>query len=368
VPKIGRNKSSRRSPFISHRLWLVGVFVVSVLLLPALNTHAATLASSSVALSDPRPNNLSTSYTFTGTVPASAAIKCVKWQFTDTATGTSVPAGMNTTVAAVALNAAASTYLPTPASWALNKTTNGTLLLTNAAGETPTTGAKVVKFDGITNGSTADTKYWLHFYTYNNIDCSTSPVDNATMLFIFTNSSTLTLTVDDTLSFTVNSVGAAAACDGTTTTAASTATTIPFGTVTAAGNAIVCQDLTAATNATSGYTIYARYTAQPTNALGQTILNLTPGTNTTPSAFSAAGTEAYGYSTNDAGLGTGTANRFTNPTQGWAAMTTTNAEVAFESVPVTSTTYRVGHQVGVSLITKPGTYSTTIIYTCTPIY
>ncbi|MDB5178435.1 MAG: hypothetical protein JWN01_378, partial [Patescibacteria group bacterium] len=26
------------------------------------------------------------------------------------------------------------------------------------------------------------------------------------------------------------------------------------------------------------------------------------------------------------------------------------------------------HQVGISLTTKPGTYTTTVVYTCTPVY
>jgi hypothetical protein len=99
--------------------------------------------------------------------------------------------------------------------------------------------------------------------------------------------------------------------------------------------------------------------------LSQTIAN-SSGSNTTPAAFPAAGTEAYGYTTNDATLGTGTAGRFISNL--WAAMTTTNAEVGYESAGVTSTTYRVGHQVGVSAITHPGTYTTTVVYTCTPVY
>jgi hypothetical protein len=372
VSKLRRSRKGRNPVFIiHHRLWLVGVFVALVLAVPALNIHAANLSSASLSLSDPRPNTLSANYTFTAssvTTGAPGTIKCIKMLYSDTATGSTVPAGMSTNGGGVTLDTTNSNYMPTPASWTLNKPANGTLTLTNATGEIPASAAtRKVVINGITNANTADTHYWLKFSTYNNTDCATSPVDNTAVQFILTNGSTLTLTVDNTLSFTVNAVSAGAACDGTTTTAASTATTIPFGTVTAASNAIVCQDLTAATNATNGYTIYARYTGQPANSLAQTIANHT-GTNVTPTAFSAAGTEAYGYTTNDATLGTGTANRFTSPAQAWAAMATTNAEVAYEATGVTSTTYRVGHQVGVSLTTKPGTYATTIIYTCTPVY
>jgi hypothetical protein len=257
-------------------------------------------------------------------------------------------------------------YVPTPASWTLNKPANGTLTLTNATGESPASAAtRRVSINGIQNSSVADTKFWLRFNTYTNADCATGPVDSTSILFILTNASTLSLTVDQTLTFTVNPVAGGQVCNGATSTAASTATTIPFGTVTAAGNAVVCQDLTAATNATNGYTIYARYTAQPTNTLAQTIAN-SSGSNAAPAAFSAAGTEAYGYTTNDFTLGTGTPGRFNSNL--WAAMTTTNAEVAYEAAGVNSTTYRVGHQVGVSTLTRPGTYTTTVIYTCTPVY
>lgn len=330
--------------------------------------NAATLSSARVALSDPRPSTTAVNYTFTGSTVTLASVRCIKFVFATTATGTTVPTGFDSSVAAVALNTGGTNYVPTPGSWSLNKATNGTLLLTLAGGETPASASsRTVSYDGITNSSIADTGYFLRVNTYDNVDCATTPRDSAAVQFINTNGSTLSLTVDNTLSFTVNAVAGATSCDGTTTTAASTATTIPFGTITPGANGVVCQDLTAATNSTNGYTIYGRYTAQPTNPLTQVIADHS-GTNAAPTTFSAAGTEAYGMTTNDATLGTGTANRFTNGGQKWAALTTSNNEIAFEAAGVTSTTYRIGHQVGVSLTTFPGTYTTTVIYTCTPIY
>ncbi|HEX3082695.1 MAG TPA: hypothetical protein VHQ86_05620, partial [Candidatus Saccharimonadia bacterium] len=300
------------------------------------------------------------------TTGAPGTIKCIKETYTDTSGGSTVPTGMTTTGGGVTFDTAGSNYMPTPGAWTFTHTVNGTITLTDAAGEIPASAAaRKISINGITNSSVADTKFFLHFQTFNNTDCATSPVDSVTVLFILTNGSTLSLTVDQTLSFSVNAVGAGQNCNGATSTAASTATTIPFGTVTTAANSVVCQDLSAATNATNGYTIYARYTAKPTNALAQTIADWT-GTNAAPTAFPAAGTEAYGYTTNDFTLGTGTAGRFNSNL--WAAMTTGNTEVAYEAAGVTTTTYRIGHQVGVSLTTRPGTYTTTVIYTCTPIY
>jgi len=238
--------------------------------------------------------------------------------------------------------------------------------LTLAGGETPASASgRTISYDGITNSSIFNTSYYLRINTYDDATCATNPVDNTTVQFINTNGSTLSLTVDNTLTFTVNAVAGSSSCNGATSTQASTATTIPFGTVTAAANQIVCQDLTASSNATNGYTVFARYTAKPTNALTQTIVDWT-GTNAAPTTFSAAGTEAYGYTTDDATLGTGTAGRFAS--NKWAAMTTTNDEVGFEASGVSTGTYRIGHQVGISNITRPGTYITTIIYTCTPVF
>jgi hypothetical protein len=350
------------------RIGLVGIFVVAALVYPTLNVKAATLTTASVAISDPRPNQ-TVSYAFTGSSVTTSLIRCLRFEWRDTATGSTVPTGLNTAGATLDTAVSATNYIPTPGSWTTNHPANGTVTVTNAAGETPASAsARRISFYNVVNGATADTRYFLKVFTYTNVDCSTGQLDNATVLFIYTNGSTLTLTVDQTLTFTVNAVGSGLACNGTTTQA-STSTTIPFGTVSPASNGVVCQDLIAATNATNGYTVYARYTAAPTNALSQTINNHT-GSNAAPSAFSAAGVEAYGYTTDDGTLAgiNPTANRFTSPGQGWAAMTTTNAEVGYSALGVTTATHRIGHQVGVSTTTEPGTYSTTVIYTMTPVY
>lgn len=350
------------------------VVAIAAMSLNAGLASAATLTSASVGLSDPRPSATSVNYTFTGSSVTSATIQCIKVVISTGSAVTNAPAGFS---AASATVSASSTLInSTTTGWTLAKSDgtassgqNNILQYTNASPVTPGTlsGATFI-LSGIVNPSTADTSYYYKITTYGAADCATTPRDNATVQFINTNGSTLSLSVDQTLSFTVNPVASSAACNGTTTTQASTATTIPFGTVSAASNGVVCQDLTAATNATNGYTIYIRDTGQLANALNQTIADHS-GTNATPTTFSAAGTEAYGYTTNDSTLGTGTAARFTTGGQKWAAYShATNAELAYEPTGVTSTTYRIGHQVGISLTTKPGTYQTTVLYTCTPVY
>lgn len=346
-------------------------------------TTAATLSSASVALSDPRPSQTSVSYTFKGSSVTSTNIQCVMAVFATTSTGDTAPTGWSG--ASGSVTAASSTLVnSTATNWSL-ATSDGTSSTgqkniwkyTNSAGGiTPSTltGATFVMAN-ITNSSTADTAYYLKISTYNNTDCASSPVDNATVEFINTNGSTLSLTVDNSLSFTVVGVSTGGTCNTATSTQTSTATTIPFGTVTSAANSIVCQNLTAATNATNGYTIYVRDTGQAANALSQTLADWT-GTNASPTTWSTAGTEGYGYTTDDATLGTGTAARFTTSAPKWAGFDHTNAgnsplnnhEVAYEAAGVSSTTYHLGFQAGVSNTTHPGTYTTTVLYTCTPVY
>ncbi len=152
-----------------------------------------------------------------------------------------------------------------------------------------------------------------------------------------------------------------------TTTVASTDGTIPFGTVTTSTNGVAAHDLTVTTNAGSGYTLSIRYTAKPTS--GANDIDDHTGTNAAPTTMS-PGTEAFGYTTNDATLGTGTADRFTSSGGNkWAAFTTSNAEVAYSSTSVSSQTTRVGYQVGISGTTPAGIYGTsTVIVTATPAY
>jgi hypothetical protein len=374
---LGLPKAKQSKKALARILAFVLAFV-SIGLVPAIS-NAATLGNASVALSDPRPSQTNVNYTLTlgnvGSPVTSSAIKCIQVYFSTTSTSNTAPTGFSGASVdtsglgtSTLVNSSATNWTTTLSSGVSSAGQDNIIQYKNTStGITPSTtqGATLV-IPKITNSSVQDTNYWVFLNTYSDTGCST-PIDNAIVQYINTNGSTLSLTVDDTLSFTVNAVSASASCDGSTTTQASTPTTIPFGTVTAAANGIVCQNLTAATNATNGYTIYTRYTAPPTNTIGQSILDWS-GINSAPTAFPAPGTEAYGYTTNDAALGTGTPNRFTNGGQKYAKETTSNAEVGYEANGVTTTTFEIAHQVGISLTTHPGTYSTTIIYTCTPIY
>jgi len=355
---------------------LAALFVALTTLAFPLTANAA-LSSATVALSDPQPS-ATANYTFSASnYETATAVKCVKEVYTVNADGTGgVPTGMQTNSATMA---AGSTLL-TSTNWGSNlSTTQGTVVFSYATGETPASGTKTVEIDGVTNSSVASSSgYFLTFTTYDSAasgqNCTGAVLDTSTVGFFITSGQQLSLTINGTLSFSVNPLTTTDTCaDGSThPTQDSTATTIPFGTLTSAAAGIVCQQLNAATNATNGYTIYLRYDKKPTNALAQTIGDWT-GTNTAPTGpptatnTGADGQGSYAYSTSDNTLGTGTAGRFTTGSK-FAAATTSNAEVAYESTGVSSTNYTITHEVNITNTPQPGTYSNTIIYTCTPIY
>jgi hypothetical protein len=247
--------------------------------------------------------------------------------------------------------------------------TTDQLRATSAGGATPNASGNIV-WNNVTNGSTADTTYFGVFSTYSNIDCSTGgPVDTAVVTLIFKNGSLVSLTIDPTLTFTVAGVTTGATVNGVTTTITTTPTAVNFlNSVSSSTNGVSAHDLTAGTNATGGYSVYIRHTGLLTNGASDTIDNWT-GTNAVPTAFTAPGTEAWGYTTDDGALLSGTANRFTNGGDRWAGFSnTTNELVGDNAGPIASDTTRVGHQVAVDASTEAGTYQTTIIYTAASIY
>jgi hypothetical protein len=180
------------------------------------------------------------------------------------------------------------------------------------------------------------------------------------------------LTIDPTLSFTIAGVASSDTVNGVTTTITTTATAVNFlNAVSETVNGVSAHDLTASTNASGGYALYIRHTGLLENGSGNTIDNWT-GTNATPTRpfpSGIASAEAWGYTTEDSTLQSGTADRFTNGGDFWAGFSdTTNELVADEVGPGASATTRVGHQVGVSGTTEAGTYQTTIIYTAASTY
>ena len=340
----------------------LAAFLVISLVIYVAGSKAAVLTEASLSLSDPRVSQTSVTYTFDASTVTTSAIKCIDLIFTAAASGsTAPPTGIDASGAAFD---ATSDYVPTPASWSVAASA-GRVSITFATGETPASATdRTVVLTGIDNGSTANTGYFVRFATYDNTDCASSGVDSITAGFIYTEGQSVSMTVDPSLSFSLAALAIGQSVNDEPVTVLTTTTTIPFGTVTTSANAVAAHTATVSTNAPNGYTLYVRYTGQLNN--GTEDLDNHTGTNATPTTFSAAGTEAFGYTTEDFTLGTGTTDRFDSNL--WAAFTTTNAEVAYSTGAVSNEATDVGYQVGINGATSAGTYTTTVIYTLTPIY
>jgi hypothetical protein len=344
---------NRKKSCSSKPCFVIFSFLWGVLLLYFVkNVYSAALTNGYMTMSDSRPSIASVTYTFSWTgVSTGTTIKCIEAKFATSAEGDTVPTAMTTTSA----TKGSSFSMVTPASWTLNNTTNGTLKLTYATGETPSNGTVV--FDGITNGSTADTSYFARFKTYSDESC-TSLIDFGTVEFIYTSGQLVTATVGSQLTFTITGVGSSQSVNGATTTIATVTgtNTVPFGTLSHLTNSVAAQDLNINTNAANGYSIKVKYTG----ALGfdGNVIDDFTGTNAEPASFSEAGTEAFGYTTDD--LARFSSNK-------WAKLTTSFEELAYSSSPK-SDTVRFGYQIGISSGTPAGTYTTTVIFQATPTY
>ncbi len=323
---------------------------------------ASTLTSASVGLSDSRPSQANVTYTLTASGVTTSTVKCLKVRVNTSATGGgSVPAGVDTTAAAFS---GSSNYVPTSASWTTDASVNGTVTITDAGGETPASASgRTIVLTDITNGSTVDTTYFVLVNTYNNTNCSAAAVDSVVVAYEYTSGQLVSVTVDPTLAFTVAGTSSGTACNGTTSNVTTTSTGVDLGHPTLSTNSIGVQNLSVSTNGGSGYTVYTHYTAKPT--FNSATIADHSGTNAAPSAFPGAGTEAFGYTTSDATLGTATVDRFTNGGPNWAKFTTGNAEVAFSNGPVSAQSTCMGYQVGIAGSTPAGAYTTTVVYTAT---
>jgi hypothetical protein len=359
--EVNNRKEVRKIKIKNYKITLlvvaVAVFVLGFLFYSINDVFAAALSGGSASLSDARPDQTSVSYTLDWDNVTQASTKCIQVIFSDAATGGSAPVGIGTTAAAVD---AASDYITGVSGWTVNATTNGTVKITDVTGGTPSSSSdRTIVLTGITNGSTADTAYFVQFSTYDNTNCSSSGRDSGTVTFIYTSGQAVSLTVDPSISFSIAAVAIGQSVNGAAVNVLTTTTTIPFSTVTVSANAIAAHTLTVNTNAGSGYFVYIKYTDKPIYNVTNDINDHT-GDHTTPTTMSAA-TEAFGYTTEDTDYSQFQTNKYSK-------FTITNAELAKSTAAVSNDQTKVGYEVGVAGNTPAGTYQTTVVLTCTPMY
>ena len=206
--------------------------------------------------------------------------------------------------------------------------------------------------------------------------------DSGEMKVAIVDQVTVSASVDTSLTFSVTGVNSGQAVNGspTTTVAASTPTTLPFGTLPVGTSRVLAHDLAVATNASQGYTVTVQQTGDLQSTTGATIDGFIDGTDTvTPSSWQSpagliANPDTYGHwgITSSDHASTSRAVEFSNDT--WVSGSTTPIAVMghdgpADGVAAGSGVARVGYQVQISALQEAGDdYTTTLRYVATPTF
>ncbi|CAN5130053.1 hypothetical protein BH11PAT4_BH11PAT4_1250 [soil metagenome] len=228
------------------------------------------LKNASVTLSDPRPSQSGVSHTISFAIATGGNFGGIKFLYSNTASGTSVPTSLSTAAAAVGL-----VTIPgaDTGNWGTpNVSTLGTIIIDRTTQATVSTNDVITfRIDGMVNSSQAaacdaitnSDSCWIQITTYSDV-LHVVPVDTTTTTYTVTDSVTVSATVDPILTFTVAGVasGSLAGFDsnaGAGTAVTSTSTTLPFGNVTVGTAKMAMHQLNTQTNANSGYFVYGKF-------------------------------------------------------------------------------------------------------------
>ncbi len=171
------------------------------------------------------------------------------------------------------------------------------------------------------------------------------------------------------LTFTIGGLGSGVTTEGITTDVTTTATAIPFGTLNVDTDTEAAQRMTVTTSATNGYQIFA-FGRQELIRSGGAAIDGVSGTNASPSAWStgcaASAAGCYGYHAGDDSLADSSTRFAANDT--YAAFTTSSAEVAYDSAPVTTSTVDMVYKVKAGNTQEAGDYTSSVVYIIVPTF
>ncbi|MCD5381712.1 MAG: hypothetical protein LR017_00165 [Candidatus Pacebacteria bacterium] len=193
---------------------------------------------------------------------------------------------------------------------------------------------------------------------------------------------TVTASVDTSLTFTVSGVGSGATVNSspTTTAAATTNTTLPFGTLVDGVSKTLAQDLSVATNADNGFVVTVEQTGELQSSTGADINGFVDGSyTTTPTAWqSPSGTigslDTYGHwgLTSDDAVTPSRAAAF--GANQWVSGSTTPIIIMEHTGPSDGLisgegANRIGYQIEITALQEAGDdYTTTLRYVATPTF
>lgn len=369
---------SRRKPRGIAFLFMIGLLtVVTPLTLFSIansKAYAGTLTQAKVQIGNSQAS-ATTSYNFYFTVANTTAIKQIDIKFCTQAGAFAATCTAPTDFSASSATRIGDNITGTGRTDSAPAANQFRSVITTPATQSPTTVS--YQLTGVANPSTTNTSFFARIITYS--DTGTTEIDNGQVAFAILTSTSLAVsaTVNPILSFSLAAVTTGSVNgEAITITSGTSASTIPFSTLVAGTPAVAAHDATVTTNASNGYTVTASASATPPLVSGANDIDPFTGTNASPATWSEpngstanTNTGYFGYTTEDATLGTGTADRFTSSGGNkWAGTTITGQEVIYSATGVSSQTTRLGWQTEVNNIQPAGAYTGSVILIATPTY
>lgn len=338
--------------------------------------NGALMQGARVTLTNPVAGG-SSNYQFQFTVPSSAPIREIRFQWSTTATNQSIPtAGM--------LNAAAlGTLSNLDGGWttlATGQAASGLLELQHTSSQDLNGLVVGATINTVTNSginacdgqASTDTCY-VQIQTSSGTGAwGNQVVDTATITYTVVQAVTVSATVDPTFTFVISSVGANTVIGGVTTSVASTASTLPFGNLTVGSPRYAAHRLNVTTNANSGYTVTMRVSTAMTGTYSSNNIDpfaaagvawATPQPWSSPNGGSAnSDTAWFGAHVTDAGL-----SQFDDGEFGPANGTDNTVMVSTTSDNGVNPEYVV-YAVEANVYQPADVYTGTVLYTATPTY
>ncbi len=220
--------------------------------------------------------------------------------------------------------------------------------------------------------------YQMTFSVYASSDGSGIPVENRTFSVAITESILVTATIPSSLTFTIAGVTDSGTCPNSSATGeadiATTATSIPFGSMTVDTAKVGCQTLTVSTNASGGYVVTVQQNQDLTAASGRTI-DAFKGTDGGTDTYTAPEVWAkpkdatptthkgyFGFTTDDTDAHS---NLFASYQYAGFQAVDTPYEVARAAGSVSNEVDVVSYKLEVTNLQEAGIYSNTLMYICT---
>jgi hypothetical protein len=321
-----------------------GLFAVVLLLTYYPNVASAAQITARSVVIGSSIASATTTYSFGFTVPSTTVVKSASFTACTTASGTcTTPAGFS--VASSTLTAQP-TNLGDASGWTVSTATPGSLRLSKSANVATPTGAQTVGFSGVVNPSTTNATFFVRMATYSDATWTTA-IDAGTVATSTAGQVTVTVVIDESLTFTL----------ANTTVALNTPTTSSTGTGTSA--------MTVSTNAVNGYSVgYSGTTltsgANTINAMSSptasTVNSKQFGLNLMNNTTPAVGTNVTGVGSGTPATGYNTTNLF---------KFNSGDTIASAALPTNDNVYTASYIVNMNGATAAGSYSTLLTYIAT---